>query len=875
MLTKYAVFSFVLAFMHLVVACGEDSGSDEAATSPGTDNNPTATGNENTPTASGYVQTGKLGIVPVTGGADVDLRPAGLTNDELGDLGFASTAASGKLTIGAPSMVSSLALPSASASLHLTSSNAIDTTVIPNQCTGSTAGFPRVKRFACDWLQVESTTEPNIFDDIERADARIQTLISDLEGTEGRKPLCLLTEDDEYVSMTTKLPTSVRSLFFDNYLACVENNGTAPEDNERVMMIGLGKRGDDWYLMEHQDNFKYISAKLSANGDFHVIDAGTSSTYTRGEIRQVKRYQSTGFIEISSGGISQGNISECGSRVIFGKISGVDYIYQQSHMNDNGTVVGSNHKDDDTCADVTGSLVYEGCAKVSSLGTVEDLSSAPCTTLKNALTLPKHKPLAAWTDYSPIVSLRADGHLNHLINWRLDDAIVAIKYRMFKVAGAGSNSTDKSQYEKWLEQATDVLQAKENLLKAPCMRGESKEFSVNSPFDLGFQYYLNCEAFESSKSMYGHRNNIWYTWNLNASTGSESGANRGFFAKVEEKSLEAWFGRYTNDGVQESNQDYGLTHFVANADTKRIEFSMAGSGLFFGMGCGTQFNIAEDYIYGKGKFSSDNCDSVPEQDICVDSTNIKRVASSFCTDRKLNIFSLRKMLPGTEFSSSEDALTINPTQVSQYFTTRPAGLEAPGDPGDWGAYNSAAPPVYNDPQYGQPFTRTNDFGASGGFSCRDSTASSLSLPIDYTTTLDFATASTASLDALSVAAPAEVARVLFSGIYDVNLRPGAIYDDNGPTGAFEQNVGVTLSATVELMLDDNGSQSSLGTVTIEAAEKEYKFDKLLTSLNTIASFTGKKLLLKYNGSLQFTCPTGVQNSEAWAAIRFNGGRLVY
>ena len=657
------------------------------------------------------------------------------------------------------------------------------------------------------------------------------------------------------------------------------------------------KKGGNWYILENVVGSRFQAAILSADtGDVQVMEASYElyNGERRGTIKHIMINGSTGYVQLSEDTAASG---KCPRRAIWGEVSSKTYVYVQDWVNDSDNAV---------CEAVTGDPIHESCIELNSSLSgvwtpVSDIANdAGCSQLKQAITLPKVPFPTDLANYSEASTIRETGKLaNTTLNWRFEDAIVAIKRELFRA------TETTSLYENWLSNATKIVAKEadgsktrlESYSRAPCLRGVPVNHPITLPNDFGFSLELGCIEFsgedKSGWNSFGFKNDTVYQWERPRS--DAAGAGQHFLSKISKDSTEAWiFLR------EQSNQDtsvYGhqVIHMVANASTKQIEFVIAAEDMGgTSLGCGVQFKAGGGFMYARGRFDvyrtdvedwfvDADCSNVPLQDICVDAETIKKTRMINCTYQGLDFLTMKPIVPKGVEKPTSNTVEVELDKVADFFATSPKeGVNELGDPGDWGAYNNAdAKPTLEDPQYNIPFEKPGHDDVKGPVSTRANCRVTDELIAQgeqrtvegsdsYSYKMSLQDLEIAQKDALSVASGFKVVRVQL-GLINYG-------------GEAVAPASTSLTGSAELALLDQGTRTSLGTVNITDNTGVITFPELLQGKDAISKFDEVYLELTLNLTASSTCAEGPPSdpnsvSQDWgraeATFGVNPPLLVY
>jgi hypothetical protein len=184
-----------------------------------------------------------------------------------------------------------------------------------------------------------------------------------------------------------------------------------------------------------------------------------------------------------------------------------------------------------------------------------------------------------------------------------------------------------------------------------CVSEEPKLWDLKDIPGVGaFPMYFSCfdspsQTQGTSLSIYfGKKDGYWYIAELSKNPSGNEPPTIGVLAKVNEAGTEATVVQLS----VETNFTTSVFHVYANETTKVFEMANAsnrtssngsGSGAnFTGVGCGVRIKSNSDFIYGKGRFSSDNC-STQAAEVCGKVADLTSANASDCTGASLNTFS--------------------------------------------------------------------------------------------------------------------------------------------------------------------------------------------------------------------------------------------
>jgi hypothetical protein len=137
------------------------------------------------------------------------------------------------------------------------------------------------------------------------------------------------------------------------------------------------------------------------------------------------------------------------------------------------------------------------------------------------------------------------------------------------------------------------------------------------------------------------------------------GPTIGVLAKVNEAGTETTVVQLS----VETNFTTSIFHVYANDTTKVFEMANAsnrtssngsGSGAnYTGVGCGVRLKANADFVYGTGKFTSENCSSTTTSTVCAKAADLTSANASDCTGATLDTFSAAMNLTAAELGTVE------------------------------------------------------------------------------------------------------------------------------------------------------------------------------------------------------------------------------
>lgn len=185
-----------------------------------------------------------------------------------------------------------------------------------------------------------------------------------------------------------------------------------------------------------------------------------------------------------------------------------------------------------------------------------------------------------------------------------------------------------------------------------CVGEEAQLWDLTDIPGVGaFPMYFSCNDIPSetqgtSMSIYfGKKDGYWYLAELSVNSTGNEPPTIGVLAKVNEAGTETTVVQLS----VETNYTTSVFHVYANDTTQVFEMANAsnrtssnGSGNganYTGVGCGVRVKANTDFIYGTGKFTSENCSSASVDTICADSISLSGTSASNCTSAGLDQFS--------------------------------------------------------------------------------------------------------------------------------------------------------------------------------------------------------------------------------------------
>ncbi len=762
---------------------------------------------------------------------DLDLLiPSGMVDNEFGDLGFASVDSAGQLALPVPNMSDNVeaSLPS--------SSNLIAAPT--TKCDFSTydGGITAEQKLAhtvyCQRFNIEDENSVNVVNSISKSDERIAEMTEDLSSS--RKPLCLIKDPADISGAFDS--TIMSELSFPLWLSCIDDLGLTHGSQTDHGWVGLGNKDGVWQLLETQDNIRTRLATVDSNGTTKIFSFGYNDDGT--DIWTHQQYleanKNDGFVIFADAGVDDLFAHQnCGFRAVITQTK----IYAESWVDTGaagyeGVHMGAAH----SCKPISETAPWKECRNLSDLfDTTVALSE--CDTLQSKLT-GKPKFTYAGTgktnaNYLKMVQLNANNAYADLWNWKHNDPVTVIKSRIFQPVG----NDDDTLFENIIERGLDPLK-QENMMSRRCVYEEAKKFTTKEPYDLGFDFYLNClvgKEEQRFKSI-GHRKGIFYALDRRD--------REGLLARLEKSMVEVYQFVFNTDQENENNSEYGLYHLESDLSDNTLEMTLAGSGLMSDMGCGTHFRLNKDHVYGIGKFSSDDCTTVPVEEFCVDGKTIKRVDMSNCTSSGLNVLSFHTLT--TESKSKDDGyLTIDPTKAKELFNT---------DFTDFSSVNEELQPKDKPIEfvsYVLPLNKVSADGALAKDHCRfGSDKKQDTFAYDYQ--LDLSSLKSKDQSAVEKAIKAE--------------KPMQIrFVETSKITTIKSTASVAFSGTAKIFVND----SEVGSETLKGAEASYAvtLPKTLTAKDKI-KFTA-------SGEASASCGTQGTGAQAYYRGSIQGIELIF
>jgi hypothetical protein len=180
-----------------------------------------------------------------------------------------------------------------------------------------------------------------------------------------------------------------------------------------------------------------------------------------------------------------------------------------------------------------------------------------------------------------------------------------------------------------------------------------------------FPMYFSCydrpsQSQGTSLSVYfGKKDGYWYVAELSKNEFGNEPPTIGVLAKVNEAGTETTVVQLSI----ETNFTTSVFHVYANDSTKVFEMANAsnrtssngtGSGAnYTGVGCGVRLKANANFVYGVGKFTSENCGSATTSTVCAKASDLTNTNASDCTGADLDSFSAAMNLTAAELGNVE------------------------------------------------------------------------------------------------------------------------------------------------------------------------------------------------------------------------------
>ncbi len=198
-----------------------------------------------------------------------------------------------------------------------------------------------------------------------------------------------------------------------------------------------------------------------------------------------------------------------------------------------------------------------------------------------------------------------------------------------------------------------------------CVSEEPKLWDVKDIPGVGaFPMYFSCyevmtstDANTSLTVYFGKKDGYWYVAELSKNTASNEPPTIAVLAKVNDAGTETT----VVQASIETNFTTSIFHIYANDTTKVFEMANAsnrtssngtGSGAnYTGVGCGVRLKANSDFIYGTGKFTSENCSTASASTVCAKASDLTSTSSTDCTGASLDTFSAAMNLTAAELGT--------------------------------------------------------------------------------------------------------------------------------------------------------------------------------------------------------------------------------
>lgn len=188
-----------------------------------------------------------------------------------------------------------------------------------------------------------------------------------------------------------------------------------------------------------------------------------------------------------------------------------------------------------------------------------------------------------------------------------------------------------------------------------CVSEEAKLWDLKDIPGVGaFPMYFSCydvpsQSQGTTMSIYfGKKDGYWYIAELSKNESGNEPPTIGVLAKVNEAGTETTVVQLS----VETNFTTSVFQVYANDTTKVFEMANAsnrtstngsGSGAnYTGVGCGVRLKANSSFVYGSGKFSSDNC-SAAATTVCAKVADLTSTSASDCTGAGLDSFTVMNL----------------------------------------------------------------------------------------------------------------------------------------------------------------------------------------------------------------------------------------
>ena len=196
-----------------------------------------------------------------------------------------------------------------------------------------------------------------------------------------------------------------------------------------------------------------------------------------------------------------------------------------------------------------------------------------------------------------------------------------------------------------------------------CAGEEPKLWDLKDIPGIGaFPMYFSCYDVPSQSQgttlsvYFGKKDGYWYIAELSKNESGNEPPTLGVLAKVNEAGTETTVIQMSI----ETNFTTSVFHVYANDTTKVFEMANAsnrtssngsGSGAnYTGVGCGVRLKANSSYVYGSGKFSSENCGAAATT-VCANVSDLTNTSSTDCTGAGLDTFAVAMNLTAADLGS--------------------------------------------------------------------------------------------------------------------------------------------------------------------------------------------------------------------------------
>jgi len=189
-----------------------------------------------------------------------------------------------------------------------------------------------------------------------------------------------------------------------------------------------------------------------------------------------------------------------------------------------------------------------------------------------------------------------------------------------------------------------------------CVSEEAQLWDLKDIPGVGaFPMYFSCYDIPSQSQgttmsiYFGKKDGYWYLAELSKNESGNEPPTIGVLAKVNEAGTETTVVQVSI----ENNYTTSIFHIYANDTTKVFEMSNAsnrttsnGSGSgpnYTGVGCGVRLKSDASFVYGAGRFASEDCSTEPDTTVCGDAATLSSRNVNDCAAAGLDNFSVMSL----------------------------------------------------------------------------------------------------------------------------------------------------------------------------------------------------------------------------------------